>query len=83
MTYEIRTESEKSLILILIIGIALIIFLIIIITIFISFCKKRNKKRKLINKVNNISFSTEINEDILNETSDNLKNDEDKDQYFI
>ena len=82
ITYEISIESEKSLI--SIVDISLIIILIIALIIFFIFCcKKRKEKRSLFNKSNIFSFSAEINEDILNEISEDLKNDENKDNYFI
>ena len=84
MTYEINeiNAGSKNLLILIIVIVSIIILIIVLTIIFIYCCKMRNKNRSLSRVVNSISFSSEINDDILNESSD-LKKDEDKDNYFI
>ena len=84
MTYEFDTKKERSKILRIIISIIIIVLIIALILFFIIYRKMRMKNTSLENKVTAISFSSGINQDLINNRdSDKSKNSEDYENTFI
>ena len=92
MTYEFNTENpnkeenaentDKNRIWIIIL-IFIIIFIITLCTFLIILRKMRIKNKGIEYKINNSYFSSEINEDIFNNFSENSKDVKNDEHYFI
>ena len=87
MTYEFNTnkQEKKDANKWMIVALIAIAIFIIGLLLFFIFCRKMKKKNKsLENKVNAISFSTGINQDLINSRdSENSKKSEDYENTFI
>ena len=86
MIYEFNTELEKEQNKSFWIILLFIIFFVIMLFIFIIFCRKlRIKNRDLEKKVNEFSFSSDNNEDLINnrELSGEIKRNNSNENYFV
>ena len=89
ITYEFKTENRNiedntsSIWTIIIILIFIIVLIFVFYKLFIIWRKMRIKNRNFEYKIKNAYFSSEINEDILNDSSDNIKESKDDENYFV
>ena len=89
MIYEINTNLKENVIkrniylkIFIIIIIIVAVFIIILISFIIICCKMKNKKKNLQDKIKIISFSSEVDEDLIN-SRESIKSNEEKENIFV